>query len=144
MVPLLPWEKMLLRAAPQESLTTTIEVPASVLEDIKLVRRSVLKNSGNGPYDFSHCRSVLRAQAKTLLEMERTFTLEINYLNIVLHANLVPHRRGRFAARFRLRATPPRNVRRAELTSRRFAEERSGASPAGEDPLLRELLRAPR
>lgn len=80
LLPALPWETLLLEADGGESLHTTVKVDPAVLQDSKIARRAALKMIGPRPVSFEEARALLHSQAKTLLELEATFRLEITFL----------------------------------------------------------------
>jgi hypothetical protein len=79
-VPMLPWEIPLIAPGSLTHVRSTLVLPDSMLLEMKNVRSAVLEDMGTAPLTFKEMRREVDKNLKQYLQLDRTFTLERDFL----------------------------------------------------------------
>jgi hypothetical protein len=81
LVPLLPWETLMLENGKLRGVRENCPISEDMLKDITNCREACLNFLGNGMLSLGDMRRICNHHSKTLLALDRTFALDLQFLN---------------------------------------------------------------
>ncbi len=80
-IPRLPWDRAVFGDGKIEGIRETVKLPEELIADSKNARQAALTLLGGTAQSISDMKAIMNANASALLSMDRSFCIELDFLN---------------------------------------------------------------